>query len=247
MEATLEGQDITVRIRSSKLEEKIITWPESLADDYLHQPIDKEFEQMCLYAMTSNFKKSFKVVKTIDVNDTEGIGYKEKGIEKYEFKQSNPGYDFSHLTGLKNPTIPRMIALPRDKLCPIEKLQLHLTQPDEDSIDKQEMYAKMALLMIYPFCELSDLTCIGGSYWKTFHQELTSHHNNKDTKIWNKGFEILQNIQDRLTLQKYLKRPRDPTFMTTVNGKPDETKTKQSNSIDKNKVMDILQAGSQFK
>jgi hypothetical protein len=35
MEATLEGQDITVQICSSKLEEKIITWPESLADDYL--------------------------------------------------------------------------------------------------------------------------------------------------------------------------------------------------------------------
>ena len=33
MEATLEG---TVRIRSSKYDKKIITWPESLADDYLH-------------------------------------------------------------------------------------------------------------------------------------------------------------------------------------------------------------------
>jgi len=42
MEATLVGQDVTVRIRSSKeLEEKIITWPESLANDYLHKPIDK--------------------------------------------------------------------------------------------------------------------------------------------------------------------------------------------------------------
>ncbi len=41
MEATLEGQDITVRIRSSKLEKKIITWPESLADDYLHRNISK--------------------------------------------------------------------------------------------------------------------------------------------------------------------------------------------------------------
>ena len=49
MEATLEGQDTTVRIRSSKYEEKITTWPESLADDYLHRPIDNEFEQMCLY------------------------------------------------------------------------------------------------------------------------------------------------------------------------------------------------------
>ena len=47
MEATLEGQDITVRIRSSKYEEKITTWPESLADDDLHRPIENEFEQMC--------------------------------------------------------------------------------------------------------------------------------------------------------------------------------------------------------
>ena len=87
MEATLESQDITVRIGSSKYEEKIITWPESLADDYLHQPIDKEFKQMCLYAMTSRYKKSFKVIKAIDVNGNEGIGYKVEGVKKYKFKQ----------------------------------------------------------------------------------------------------------------------------------------------------------------
>jgi hypothetical protein len=36
MDATLEGQDINVRIRSNKLQNKIITWPDSLADDYIH-------------------------------------------------------------------------------------------------------------------------------------------------------------------------------------------------------------------
>jgi hypothetical protein len=36
MEATLEGQDINLRIRSNKLQNKIITWPDSLADDYIH-------------------------------------------------------------------------------------------------------------------------------------------------------------------------------------------------------------------
>ncbi len=40
MEATLEGQDINVHIRSNKLKNKIITWPDSLADDYIHRPID---------------------------------------------------------------------------------------------------------------------------------------------------------------------------------------------------------------
>jgi hypothetical protein len=43
MEATLEGQDINVRIRSIKLQNKIITWPDSLANDYTHQPIDNKF------------------------------------------------------------------------------------------------------------------------------------------------------------------------------------------------------------
>jgi hypothetical protein len=36
MEATLEGQDVNVRIRSNKLQNKIITWPDSLANDYIH-------------------------------------------------------------------------------------------------------------------------------------------------------------------------------------------------------------------
>ena len=209
MKATLEGQDITVRIRSSKLEEKVITWPESLADDYLHRPIDKEFEQMCLYAMTSHYKKSFKVNKASKDKDNEGIGYKVEGVNKYKFKDSHPGYKFSHLTELKHPTIPK-ISLPRDKLCPIEELELHLINLNEDTIDKREMYAKMALIMFSPFCELSDLTCNGESYWKTFQQELTSHHKKEVTKFWKKGFEILQNIQDRLTLQKHLRCPQDP-------------------------------------
>ncbi len=36
MEAALEGQDINVRIRLNKLQNKIITWPDSLANDYIH-------------------------------------------------------------------------------------------------------------------------------------------------------------------------------------------------------------------
>jgi len=247
MEATLEAQDITVRIRSSKYDEKIITWPESLADDYLHRPIDNKLEQMCFYAMTSLYKKSFKVAKPSKDKENQGIGYNVNGgVNKYKFKRSHTGYKFSHLTELKHPTIPK-ISMPGDKLCPIEELEFHVTNPNEITIKKREIYAKMALIMFYPFRGLSDLTCIGESYWKTFHQELTSHHSKKVTKFWKKGFEILQNIQDRLTLQKHLKRPQDPIFMTTFNEKPNEEKKTKSQSPDKNKVMDIMQVGSPFK
>jgi hypothetical protein len=60
MDATFEGQDINVHIRSNKLGKKTITWPESLADDYIHQPIDKEFEKICFYDMTRHYIKNSK-------------------------------------------------------------------------------------------------------------------------------------------------------------------------------------------
>ena len=43
-EATLEVEITNVQIRSNKLNNETITWPESLADDYLHQSSDDEFE-----------------------------------------------------------------------------------------------------------------------------------------------------------------------------------------------------------
>jgi hypothetical protein len=101
---------------------------------------------------------------------------------------------------LKQPTIPR-IALPKDKLCALNELQLNANNPTEDSNDKRGMYAKMALLMFYPFCQLTDLTC-KKKLLEKFHLELIKHNK--------KEFEILQNIKDRDTLQKHVRPARDP-------------------------------------
>jgi hypothetical protein len=45
--------------------------------------------------------------------------------------------------------------LPKDELCALNELQLNAKNPTEDSIDKREMYAKMALLMFYSFQQLT--------------------------------------------------------------------------------------------
>jgi hypothetical protein len=82
------------------------------------------------------------------------------------------------------------------------------------------MYAKMALLKFYPFCQLTDLIC-KKNYWKKFHLVVNKKEN---TLFWKKGFEILQNIQDRDTLQKHVRCARDPICMVTVDEKPDEKK-----------------------
>jgi hypothetical protein len=61
MEATLEGQDVNVHIRTSKLTNgKIKSWPDSLADDYIHCPEYQDFEHMSFYEMTRCYKKVFK-------------------------------------------------------------------------------------------------------------------------------------------------------------------------------------------
>jgi hypothetical protein len=74
---------------------------------------------------------------------------------------------------LKQSTIPR-IALPQNKLCSLEELELQLTNSTEKSHDKQEMYAIMALLVFYPYQKLNNLTD-DGIYWKKNHKELQCH------------------------------------------------------------------------
>jgi hypothetical protein len=99
--------------------------------------------------MTFDYKKEYKK-------------YKATIVDKYQFCESHPGYEFSCLYKLKYPTIPK-ISLPPHKLCSLIELVLHNENSTEKSHDKQEIYAKMALLMIYPYQTLNDLK-IDGSF-----------------------------------------------------------------------------------
>ncbi len=163
-----------------------------------------------------------------------------------KFKETHPGHKFSHLIQLKFPSILR-IALPKGNLCYLNELDLKCTNPPQHVVGKHEMYAKIALLMFYPFWQLNDLK-YDGSYWKLFHNEFESHNNNNETVFWKKGFEILQNIQDRSTLEKHVKCARDPISMTTKNEQPSETNSIQTKSpVGSSNVLEILDMDKQFK
>jgi hypothetical protein len=71
---------------------------------------------------------------------------------------------------LKHSTIP-IKALPQNKLWSLEELELQHTNSTKKTHDKQEMKAKMALLMFYPYQKLNNLTD-DGNYWKKNHKEL---------------------------------------------------------------------------
>ncbi len=61
MEATLQGQDINVPIRTNKLADgHFKSWSDSPADDYIHWPQSAAFEVMSFFELTRHYKKVFK-------------------------------------------------------------------------------------------------------------------------------------------------------------------------------------------
>ncbi len=152
MDATLEGQDVNLRIRPGKVTNgKMTSWPDSLADDYIHCPQHQDFEHMSFYEMSRCYKKVFKPLQ-------------RESQEIYKFSKTHPGHQFSHLIKLKHKTVPR-ISLPTETVCLLKDLQLSTTKPTEESLEKREIYAKIALVMFYPFRCLADLR-FKGSCWK---------------------------------------------------------------------------------
>jgi hypothetical protein len=155
---------------------------------------------MSFYEMTQQYKKLFKT------------SWKE-GEDRYKFCETHPGYEFSYLMKLKHPTIPR-IALPKEKLCPLEDLQLNTTKPTEESFDKCEIYEKK-----HYWCSIHlDLWLTSPLKEATGKKSLRSYKgilNVRSPNFQKKDFRILQNINDRMTLQKQLKRDNDAIYMTT--------------------------------
>ncbi len=77
LEATLEGQDVNVRIRPGKVtDRKMTSWLDSLADDYIHPPQHQDFEHMSFYKMSRCYKKvinHYKEKAKRDINSVRHI------------------------------------------------------------------------------------------------------------------------------------------------------------------------------
>jgi hypothetical protein len=97
IEATFEGQDVNVRIRTSKLTNgQIKSWPNSLADDYIHCPEHQDFDHMSFYEMTRCYKKVFKPLQ-------------RESKEACKFSETHPGHEFSQLIRSKHRPVPELL------------------------------------------------------------------------------------------------------------------------------------------
>ena len=219
MEDVLEGKRVTFIVRRCSENEIDKKWEDISANDYLFRPTD--LDDYCFYHQTMEYTKQYKQ-KGYNTEDGEAVQ------DNMKLGDGHPGQGFAYLGKLQNPRIP-VTSIPKDKLCRIEELEINNANPTEETRMKRENYAKMALLMFCPFRILEDLKH-DESYWEKFDIFRRKHFinssllhgddddddrtksisegylsviENEDTStFWMKGFEILQNIEDRMSVEK---------------------------------------------
>ena len=128
----------------------------------------------------------------------------------------------------------------KGKLCLLKDLNIGCVDPDEITKENRERYAKTALMLFSPFRELADLNT-NGSYWATFDNLRSVHYSLKEdepsryisynmTSFWTKGFDILENMEDKFAIEGSHQRAIDPlTESTSCRGGTTDAKDEESN------------------
>ena len=84
---------------------------------------------------------------------------------------------------------------------------------------------------------------VNSSYWTKFMVELRKKRRNMHTKFYDKGFEILQNIDDRLTMQKHGKRPKDEIDRRSKNENAFDSGSKKRKHVEQDELLDLSELG----
>ena len=200
------------RSRSRKTTKEIV-WFDSTSNDYLFRPSHPSIDNISFYQFTMEYEKKVQNTSKLNLDP-----------QTETFQTSHPGFQFSWLSKRNLKVIP-LVYYDYGQICPLEELETNNTSPEPHVERARERYAKTALLMFYPFRTLDDLQ-LHGSYWKRFRSQLRRKKRNKSTKFWDYGFNILQNIEDRLTMQRHSKRAVDNVTRETKCSLPDEEKSK---------------------
>ena len=137
-------------------------WPDSTLDDYLHR--DKAIKGLTLCDLVKIFMKVYKTFKQMnqqEVSDEmnkggQGIVDSDLRLMEYPFIANHPGHEFSYLQQRKFEVIP-VILMPKGSIYRIEELEMSADSPTAAALNKQENYAKTALLMFLLFCCTDDL------------------------------------------------------------------------------------------
>ena len=182
LQDTLDDKAVNFTLRrtnKAKADGTVVQWPDSSSHDYVHRP--KKLEDVCAYEFTEQYEKKFYSFKDMDANKQDLIAPGTEDSERYRFIEGHPGQEFAYIIKLKLSAVV-VTSLPKGKLCLVRDLELDTDTPSDVVKDKRNDYAKMALMMFYPFRELKDLKK-DNSYWNRFEEERARHLEGKETYI----------------------------------------------------------------
>ena len=195
MDDFLHDKPVNVRLRTKTKKGQITYWEDISANDYLHRPMMEEFDNMSLYEFTSRFQKVTRDSKITQFKN------------KFEFAATHPAREHCYLIELPNERIPKVFGN-KNGFCSLENLELEKELNTKHTLLCRENYARSALLLFYPYRNLQDLLT-RDHFWDTFYAELQHKKSGTSNKFWDRGFNILQNIQDRISLQQSKDRASD--------------------------------------
>ena len=118
----------------------------------------------------------------------------------------------------------------------MENLEIGQNVSSKHTIASRENYARTALILFHPYRKLQNLL-ISDEFWEKFYTELQHKKEGKIKKFWDSGFKILQNIQDRISLEQSKERASDFITKQTLLS-PDFPSTRRTH-LKKNNLPDI--------
>ena len=134
--------------------DEFLVWPDSFVDAYMYR--SEALENMSAYEFVMKYEVVYKNAKQNENSQTGGTrsSKRYKG-GRFDFTDKHPCKGRAHVRQLKHERIP--IVYSKDGYTDISLLDLDSESPSEAAKIQRENYARLALLLFYPFTEWDDL------------------------------------------------------------------------------------------
>ena len=227
----LDGEEnLEFKLRKVKIDEGVYEHIQDMfINNIIYRPV--ELEHLGCYDMISKYELKRMTKEKIESNKP--LVESKKSFNLVEEHPSHKSMVMSERTHYVIPCISSINLLPN-----IAKLCQHEETYDEDIIDLREQYAKIVLLLFYPFRTQDDLL-LNGSFWKKYLHV-------KDNNILSKKcVQVCQNIQDVSYNCTNLKQAQDELISTTSFTPSDQDYKTNSNeeetTIPVEEIADMIQ------
>jgi hypothetical protein len=187
--------DFVLRRRNKGKNGELDVWADYSINDYIYRP--SCLENISFYQFGLEYQKipfTFEQMKNVDSN---GLPLLKR--DELHFQEDHPGRRYCYLKKSDTIIIPKL-SIPKGMLCDLDLLELNEEEISEKALQGRMNYAKLAMVLFYPFRDESVLSFESyNSLWHKFcaikKNNLERTHSDENT-FWNKGMAILQNMQD---------------------------------------------------